>query len=672
MAKPPVTPTQNPDVAPFTATKYYTNCRGINYLPPMRSEWEKSGFLPRACILKFVPLTHVYFPDILPPSGASSCFYGVNKSTQWWYYDHGDNDYALSTLRSVGINAVRTFTNIYVWQRDRQKYWDAIEDFLKLAEKYKIRVQFVLWDGIGVEQTGAMYSIPTDNTQTVSSLEHGLLVGWQSIPHPFQATIGTPSGDHFYQNSAIPFITEFAQHASGYQSLWSFDLMNEGAGPESSGLVSSTALLVSSLLSSINIGITYGHAAGMNPFSGVLAGGRGLGPGGTYSEFPGAINTLSGVLNFATIHAYQNNQIARRGFVEGAVSASRMNGLPSMSNENAATTIGQFYHTDLSGFVDLNYGTMPFDAFIDHGLSVEPFLTIQGIFHWDGTTRDIRAVNAYNWAAERHGWLRPSQLKRDFVEKTISLDGGADGGYWSGVVPEHQEYNPTLYVSSSEALWTNVRNRLIYDGFATPNIPATIAPYANIPRSKNFAPYTGHEFASYGYQFAAEGTDTSGFIDMLYDWENIFPDLSSMPHATAAEFRAKDISLARRHTLLHILQISLGDQLIYWSELSGSQYDNSIIPTELQLEWSAAYYPLGGIGISQTGPKPYAGPTGDSFTQAECAVSSLCISTGGVISNTQDWYEYDKAFNTCKDLLRDIYDILLEAGNADPRRRLYP
>lgn len=70
----------------------------------------------------------------------------VNQIQQWDEYDHDINDRELSYAHTYGINFVRVFLHNLLWKDDSDKLLANLEDFLKLADKYGIKVEVVFFD----------------------------------------------------------------------------------------------------------------------------------------------------------------------------------------------------------------------------------------------------------------------------------------------------------------------------------------------------------------------------------------------------------------------------------------------------------------------------------------------------------------------------------------------
>jgi len=669
MAEFPTTLDTTPPSAP-DAVKYYTNCRGVNYLPLLEEEWKMSGYLPRYSVA-----VAAGFYDV------SNSFLGTNKTTQWVYYNSKDHENCMSILRSIGINSIRTFTNIYVWENNRNKFLNDLKDFMRICDKYKIRVQLVLWDGVvvghigGDARTGGIWSQPTDSAGLVSSMEFCMLATWPRIPFEFQQDYNTVDGLDFFTNSAIPFIDDIISSTSSYQSLWSIDVANELDEYTASALVSATGSYI--MGKAPWLAITFGWGAGTNPFSGVLTNGKGTGPGGTYFYYS-SLNphlSLKDAFNLDTIHAYTTNAVTRSRYVGMAISSAYQTGNPAMSNESTISNYGSWGYNEISGFHDLRFGTIMFDGFIDRAYSTEPFLTTQGMFFYDGTTRDSRTTNMYSTVASSQGWIRPRQLNFNNTEKQISIDEGVDGGYWSGYVPEHRTFLPDIYISATQSRWEATK-AYQYAYYSNPG--QMLTRFNN--RSQNYPPYRGHpmDFEGPGYDYQNDRLDFEGMIDILFNWSGEFGRLQDMTYALSGEnFRNVDINLYRRDFLLNVLSMPdlptfIIDQFNWLeNELSGSQYDTSIIPHEIKSGFSAAYYPL--YRTDGSSVKIAVGPNYGTSAYAPCVLASSCLyNTPGDPNSGIDWEAYDTLYDTCVDYLQQAYTVLLDAAETNDRYKLWP
>lgn len=602
------------------ATKYYVNARGQNYLPHMENEWARSGYLPR----------------IAGIFQTSDSFAGTNKTSQWWYYDSEDNERCLMQLRSLGQNCIRVFPDIYVWHRDPEHFLSSIVDFHRLCDKHKIRVQWCIWDGIEILNGGP--SAPINRSETTSSLEHGLLCSWHAVPHDFEVS-SIAASQNFFTTCATPYLNQFVSSVSSFQSLWSFDLKNESNGIGRVALLSSTSVYLSSLLSSINIGLTFGHGSTYNivPSNAVLSNGLGQGPGGTYSVLD-YITSCSPWLNFASIHTYADNRYNFIRYLNEAVSGAQILNLPGMINEHTV------YRYELDTLKEFRYGIMPFDGCIDRAFTNEPFDNIQGIFYADGQVRNRDTALAYVEYASSTGWFSNSQLLLDPIEKTVSVNNGLDGGFYSGTVPEHQEFRSS-YSSTNEAAW-NIAKTLVYTNF----------PYA----SKNFPPIAGHPMdKQVFYTLIGENLQFRDQVRMILDWENQFEPLSSI---SDSNFNAKNKEVCIRTLILNEVPRFLFDFAIY-GQLVGSQFDPNPIPSSMRYDFSATASALFRTAAASSIAPLVNNRFATQLSSIDCHATSSCYyNVPGDISQGIDWEAYDSLYNSCFNKLRDCIEIMLDYG----------
>lgn len=607
---------------PSGSTKYYVNARGQNYLPSMENEWKKSGYLPRS------PLFYA----------ASNVFLGSNKTSQWWYYDSEDNERCLQQLRSIGDNCIRVFADIYVWHRNPEKFKAAIKDFHRLCDKYKIRVQWCLWDGIEIVARSGNAPQPVNRAQTVSSLEHGLLMSWHQVPHEFEVSSVAAQAD-FFTTCATPYLNDFASSVSSYQSLWSFDLKNESDGLGRLALVSSTSIYLSSMLSSLGVGITIGHGSTYDPYPRdvVLTNGIGQGPGGTYLNSRDYITSCAPWTNFASVHLYANTRYNKVRYVNEAVSGAEILGIPGMYNEE------NLFRYEMDTYRKIRYGGMSFDGLIDRAFSEEPFLNVQGIFYADGTVRNADTVSSYTQTASAANWFSNRQLNFQPIEKTNSTNGGLDGGFWSGVIPEHREFKSDIYVSATELAWTATKSLL----------------YANFPwASKNYPPIYGTPMdEQVFYSTRGEGYTFPDLVRKVLNWEEEFPPLSGMDDGN---FVLKNKEICIRNLILKDTTDYLFDFNIY-PQLVGSQFDPNPISAFLRYDFSSTSYPLlrAASSVAPLNNNRFA----TEWSSVTCHTTSSCFyNVGTDISQGLDWEAYDELYNSCFDKLRTCLQIMIDKG----------
>lgn len=666
------------DVVVENSTYYYfQNGRGTNYLPIMKTEWEKSGYLPRHGIdgLIGAGISTIYTINGYTGSeyvhDSSSSFLGTNKTSQWWYYNHNDNDVCLGYLKSIGINCIRTFTDINVWARDPNKFNTAIKDFAKLCDKHKIRAQYVIWDGVGSFEDALAQNATEPDTDALSmsfGLEHGLLNSWHRVPFQFQVS-SEQAAANYYTASAIPFLTDFVSSLSSYQSTWSVDISNEH-GAKSDGLGGYTNYRAYLSFSSCeylktimpNLKLTFGNGAGISIYSGTMPYGRG--PGGTYAGASYDIYQLSSVLDFWSIHSYHNNRYTLLRMLDEAVSSAKITGIPVMINEFGNADSGRGLELDLSTLTAYKFGAQSFDGLSEFGMSNEPFRDVQGIFYWDGQCRRSEEARQYALQALDWGWLRRVQLNLQPVQKTISTNGGIDGGYYSGIDTNHLEYIPTLHTAITEKQWTAAKESVYWNGLLTGVLPA--------PRSTasiHYATVAGHPMSqSYTRVGQYEASTTQNWIEYLYTYSSL-PYLSSM-----SDFSSIDDKVSRLQKGLGIVSravecLSAGTT---WNELIGSQYDYNPIASSLRLEFSALYYPLGRLEDPYSGISIVVNKINGTEANFPCQATSSCYyNTLGDPSSGIDYAAYDAYYDQLIPKAIECIEAFSAAAELDDRYRLY-
>lgn len=622
---------------PNGSTLYYSNCRGTNYLPIMQSEWEKSGYLPRNPFIGY---------------DTSVAFLGTNKTTQWVYYNHNDNVNCVEMLRSVGFNAIRVFTDIYVWNRNKNLFMENIKDFLRICDKNKMRVQFVIFDGVNITP----YDEPQNRAETVSSVENGLLSGWQGIPHRFELSSQAQT-DNFFATCATPYLTHFAQTVSSHQSFWSFDLCNEFGLDAFDNFVYLTELgcqYVSSILPTV--GITFGYGAGCLPYPNPLTNGSGTGPGGRVVDYPNPTQELSSVINFVSIHPYNNNKLITRFRVDEAVSNAILTGRPAMYNELSNPDSGALFPTMMGFFKDFGMGGLYFDGLRDFYPSHEPFAELQGLFYWDRQINRLFDASSIARLSFSSNWFSPTQLKYNHTVKATSLDGGVDQGFWSGVVPQHREFIPNVYVSANQALWETTK-AIIYA--------------SNPDGSKNYPPNPGHPLSnseSMALIVAVSGLQFRDYYNMLYNHTNFRP-LADFPDAESGpDFVARNNEILLRNKIVEVLGAALEvDRRLPGSQLIGSQYDPMPFASSHRLSFSGISYPL--LRLDGSSISPVTELTIQTGDDKACLENETCLYIDNNPANALDWEAYDEFYASCFDSLIEFFDLL--EATEDPRYDVY-
>jgi|GEM_PF-4897599 len=703
--------TQNLGYSPG-ATKYYTNCRGVNYVPIMYSEWEKSGFMPRLSKedLKIIGVDSFQVPGYGYGSSelygfeSSSTFLGANKTSQWWYYNSEDNNKCLQMIRDAGINAIRVFTNIYVWNKNKEKYLKDTKDFMRLCEKHKIRVQLVIFDSTYVPQgsqlmePGSDFSVTGTGSATqlyTDPVYFGLAQSWNRIPFEYQVS-SQSAAQNFYNNSAVPFINDLCSSLSSFQSFWSFDLANETDSSSRPHLFSevivSSSYLISSLLSSINVGITFGNGDTFRFYSGTLTGGPNN--GSPYPLYPSDLIQFSSSYNFASIHPYiTNSKMVAERYVDEAVSASKIIGRPSMYNEGGAPP-NTFYKDIIEWMNDgKNYGGMVWQGLIDLGLTHLPFASVQGLFHWDGTTRRSDDAESYSELALKHGWLKKSQLKLKFEQKENSINIQKDSGYYSATIPWHERYDSDLHVSTTQEKW-NFIAAAVYNAPVLNALGAVLSSTLDfVTKSKNYVPYYDkNPYSPLITSYVSDGVDLVDYISACRNYKTYFRSFSSIlidnsisenqiiPSTSSGPIykQLNEQAVKKMFVLERCFQFIMNIwEPIPQAYLIGSQYDY-LPASALRLQASGHLWQyLRGLNNEQGyGDGSSIQIWSDNENLDNISSTKFWASgTGYYITpgtnTTPDWWKYDEWFDTAFDYVNGYLDVLEEAAKTNDFYRLY-
>lgn len=650
------TRTINPEI-PNGAVKYFTNCRGVNYLPTIESQWKASGYLPRYDPFLASSVFSPIFPSPTYYHDASNVFCGSNKTSQWYYYSDEDNDIALKRLREIGINAIRVFLDLYVWALDSTKFINNLRSFMSLCDKHKMRVQLVIWDGI--EIAFIPYSEPLPSVLSPREMvNRALACRWTSMP-PAVELANSGARETFYTTCAVPYVTDIVNNTSEYQSMWSYDVLNENYGLFSVAvyaecdtqielLASSTAQLIASLNPPANIAITAGQG-GYEPY-----------PESEY--FPTVMYSLSSVLNVGSMHPYQNSRYFLKKYINESASGASGTGLPAMINELTFTESYAPAWSQISYLDEFDFGALIFDGFIEYSFSFEPFNSEQGLIFPDGQFRKSQDAEAYLRIANNTGWFSQNQLKQNYTVKEISSNSGIDGGYWSGTMPEHIEYNSVLSVSSTEPQWD--LSKLMY--YSLP-----ILSPENPKGARNYPPVKGNPMSvKLGFSWADEDYTLSSLIEKVYNYSSLYVPLNS--YTTDKELlRNRDV--LERNEILKFVTFTLFEAdpgvINVFTNQIGTSRDYSPVASSLRLDLSAAYNSV--VITANPGVNNMHSLTSISISNRPCHGALNCFYVGDPGNGIIDWAAYDTAYDDAFDKLRICLDALEEAAEINPDYRAY-
>ena len=364
-------PKINPDI-PAASVQYFSNARGVYYLPSLESEWKKSGYLPRMDLIAAIIL-QALAPNNNKPGDAigfaannPDIFVGVNPASIWRYYSEEDHSKGLTELKKLGINCIRTPLNYDIYQRDPSSYLTNVKSFLKVCDEYKIRVQFILWDA---EQTleglisNTVYSLVGQTlTEPTAYFSNGSNAIALSVDHPRNPYLSLAASSEFFTNFAGPYLDSLAATVSGYQSMWCFDLCNKPVS-EFYDLVVSSHNRLNQKLSSTDIKYTFSPKDGLNIFNdtGYLDNGKGTGPSGAFGIED--IKTFSSIIDFVSVPFIANNDYAFNRYLNGAISGTTTQGISkpfmvyaaydSELGQNLNSTLGVLNTSSVGYFNDL-------------------------------------------------------------------------------------------------------------------------------------------------------------------------------------------------------------------------------------------------------------------------------------------------------------------------------
>tara|TARA_R110000822_G_scaffold218769_1_gene353126 strand:+ start:73 stop:3987 length:3915 start_codon:yes stop_codon:yes gene_type:complete len=576
----------NPTI-PLNSIQYFSNARGVNYLPSLDTEWKNSGYLPRVMLNETTTAATLagagnpgydwYYSN--DPVQGFKYFSGANRASIWHYYNEEDHKSSLRKIRDLGINCIRVPLCFYAWTQFGDDYLAKVKSFLGVCEEEKVRVQFTVWNGelnlaSVYSPEGVLHPEPTAlNTDASASFATSLAVASLREPNPLQAENAT-----FFTASAIPYLDALANSVKDYQSMWAFDLCNKPTSQYLSLCASSYTRLNTSL-SSTNIKYTFTPLNGVQVYedTNYLDNGKGTGPSGSF--YNSDIRTLSGSIDFISIPFVANNAYATNRYLAAAASGSSVLSLykPFMvydtydptKLQNLDTTLGVLAGSSVGYFSNMGIVDSPFSI----GNSVSPNSNVYS----DGEYRDSSDASSVLLQAKDTNWFGRTQLK----SANLITQKGADplnvsGGYYYGT-DVIGGFNNDLYVSADETKWTDQKWY-----------------YVNRPeqslarRSQSSNTYLGSKGGVYAdslvYQLEGASSLSVNSLEanlgILYDFDTYFPKISSYPFSLdGANWEAINATMIYRNEFLQLLAKYVIDYSeVPYAELRNSVYDTNPIP----------------------------------------------------------------------------------------------
>lgn len=656
-------------------TFYFTNKRSFNYVMIPETEWKNSGYVPRTFGLDTENLQTI---EIIPPNVlninvptftpgwltngtgtywsalgtkmangynnnalssddvSAFVFNGATKTSMWYYFNEKDIDTQLGYLKSVGINSIRVFLDIFCWAGFKNLFLSRLQKFSEICDSYKIRTEYVMFDGISADENITDLINSTHNTalaipnsaagNIVNVVEPGVttsvknmiiwgLLGWRKSPCPgsvleFHPSSMVVSGDQY--------LTDVYRSVSSYQSTHIFDILNEGP-PNSEDFNLSAINKMKSLLQGNQKGhiLTQGFAA-LDAVSG---------PWGYY--FSSVINDIAPLLDVVTLHPYGNFTYANKyiAYTNGIVELALSAGKPITANEGCYPPWFGYVHNETSGWNKLGFSFSHWDAMADRPLGNEAFLAKNGLFFPDGQVRSSKDVDELRTAAVNDGWLRNSQLNSVIVQKSGSTNVGIDGGYARDYVYNYTnnianntiplsdtlKYHPFMVAGGSlsgEAqryLAFRYLNSLIYNNANT------------CSAATNFTPYEGSVYSRIASQFLQTPADIGydDYYSALITWSAL-PSLASY-----ANDIDRNLEFVKRLEILNKLYLpfppSKGAISKYGTVLENSKYDFRLVSNSSFLEASA---------LDSLFNSPVSGADASMFIEKEIVGGNNYISSG--------------------------------------------
>ena len=571
-------PKINPDI-PANSVQYFSNARGVNYLPSLDSEWEKSGYLPRPDFVTAFDLNAKGNSDGLPPPALfteigvaeSKIFVGVNPASIWYYYNESDHEKGLIKLKKLGINCIRTPLFYDIYHFNATSYLENVKSFLKMCDRHNIRVQFVLWDS---EQS----------TRTISSVSGLAALSEQATPNLTTAltlekarnpNITLAASPSFFNASAGPYIDALASSVSSYQSMWCFDLCNKPTSEFLNLAVSSQARLNQNL-SSTNIKYTFSPKDGLNIFNDTdyLDNGRGTGPSGSYGIED--IKTFSSLIDFVSVPFIANNDYAFNRYLNGSISGTSSSGInkpfmvyaaydPEVS-QNLNTTLDVLQASSVGYFNNLGVIDSPFSFGFDK-------LKFGNIYS-DGEYRDLKAANSLLLKAQDANWFN----RRD-ISKAANLKEKQESSF-SGTSNELTTLDSSVSPKAVQS-WDILKNYYVNAG---PNLLEGLG--RSDKASQKFKAGFDSEFSqSVNHNVMASSFNDNSLeenLRILYNFDTHFPPLSNFTFSVSGDNWQKiNESMVIRNGFLQSLAkfvVDYDSDTVGYAELRNSTYDTNPIP----------------------------------------------------------------------------------------------
>ena len=589
-------PKINPDI-PAATVQYFSNARGVYYLPSLESEWKKSGYLPRMDQVAGLVLWNLAPAGNRPGSnpledglgfGASTpdIFVGANPASIWRYYDEDDHRKGLSELKKLGINCIRTPLNYDIYQRDPTSYLNNVKSFLKVCDEYKVRVQFILWDAeqnLEVLISDDAYSLfaalgVNPPVEPIAYFSDGSDAIALSVDHPRNPYLSFAGSAAFFSDYAGDYLDALASSVSGYQSMWCFDLCNKPVSGFYDLVVSSQSRLNQNL-SSTNIKYTFSPKDGLNIFNdtGYLDNGKGTGPSGAFGIED--IKRFSSIIDFVSVPFIANNDYAFNRYLNGAISGTTPQGIskPFMVYAAYDPELGQNLNSTLNVLDTSSVGYFSDLGLVDNvfrfGVSKEK----SGNIYSDGQYKDLGNARALLNEASSVNWYNRRDLTK--VLRLKQKEDGSDG-FLSGVPSTLTSLDRDVSPSAVEH-WSYLKDYYVNTPTQLESVIKRVTGASNTFK----APFTSEYSDSITHNVLAASLHSNSLeenLNILYNFNTHFPALSSYTFSVSGQdWQTINKTMIIRNGFLQSLSkfiIDYDSDTVPYAELRNSVYDPNPIP----------------------------------------------------------------------------------------------
>lgn len=314
----------------------------------------------------------------------------INQLEMWQAgtFDPETIDRELGYAQGIGFNAVRVFLHHLPWEQDRDAFLRRIERFLEIADRHRIAVIFVPFDGVWDPQPH-----PGEQPKPRPHVHNS---GW--VQSPGAALLRNPARHDEFR----PYVEGLIKHFRNDRRVWAWDLFNEPDNPntESYGAKGAkTELSNKAEMANLLLEKVFVWARSVDPTQPLTAG-VWMGPWPDHKKLS-AIETL--MLEQSDVISFHN--YGDLSHVRLRVDQLRRYGRPILCTEFMARPVGSRFDPLLEYFREqkvaaFNWGFVagktqtqyPWDSWHKRYMA-EPEVWFHEIFRRDGTPYDPKEVD---------------------------------------------------------------------------------------------------------------------------------------------------------------------------------------------------------------------------------------------------------------------------------------